>query len=123
MAGKKTKNTDTSFKYCHATLQRHFSFLILLLFLKTPCYHQLLSKTLKYLKKLILYNLSCCFLKNDTKLLAKPITDLCNLSINSGKIHDSCKIAKPKPIHRKGSLHITTALSLNTTTCLYLSYY
>ena len=79
-------------------------------------------KDTKVSKEADLYNLSCCFLKNDTKLLAKPINDLCNLSINSGKIHDSCKTAKPKPIHKKGSLHITTGLSLHTTTCLYLSY-
>ena len=49
-------------------------------------------------------NLSGCFLKDGAEVLAKPITDLCNLSITSGKIPDSRKIAKLKPIYKKGSL-------------------
>ena len=49
-------------------------------------------------------NLSGRFLKNGGEVLAKPITDLCNLSITSGKFPDSCKIAKLKPIYKKGSL-------------------
>ena len=48
-------------------------------------------------------NLSGRFLKNDAEVLAKPITDLCNLSITSRKFPDSCKIAKLKPIYKKGS--------------------
>ena len=47
---------------------------------------------------------SGCFLKDGAEVLAKPITDLCNLSITSGKIPDSRKIAKLKPIYKKGSL-------------------
>ena len=43
-------------------------------------------------------------LKDGAKVLAKPITDLCNLSITSRKFPDSCKLAKLKPIHKKGSL-------------------
>ena len=42
-------------------------------------------------------NLSGCFLKDGAKFLAKPITNLCNLSI-------SCKIAKLKTIYKRGSL-------------------
>ena len=49
-------------------------------------------------------NLSCCFLKDGPKDLVKPITDLWNLSITSGKLSDSCKIAKLKPVYKKGSL-------------------
>ena len=49
-------------------------------------------------------NLSGRFLKDGAEVLAKPITDLCNLSITSGKIPDSRKIAKLKPIYKKGSL-------------------
>ena len=51
-----------------------------------------------------LENLSGRFLKDGAEVLAKPITDLCNLSITSGKFPDSCKIAKLKPIYKKGSL-------------------
>ena len=36
--------------------------------------------------------------------LAKPISDLCNLSINSENFPDLCKVAKFKPLHKNGSL-------------------
>ena len=49
-------------------------------------------------------NLSGHFLKDGTEVLAKPITDLCNLSFASGKLPDSCKRAKLKPMYKKGSL-------------------
>ena len=49
-------------------------------------------------------NLSGRFLKDGAKVLAKPITDLSNLSITSGKFRNSCKTAKLKPIYKKGSL-------------------
>ena len=42
-------------------------------------------------------NLSGRFLRDGAKVLAKPITDICNLSITSGKFRDSCKLAKLKP--------------------------
>ena len=48
-------------------------------------------------------SLSGRFLK-DGKFLAKPISDLCNLSINSKKFPGSCKVAKLWPLHKKGSL-------------------
>ena len=44
------------------------------------------------------------FLKDGAKVLAKRTTELWNLSITSGKFPDSCKIAKLKPIYKKGSL-------------------
>ena len=49
-------------------------------------------------------HLSGRFTKDGAKVLAKPITELCNLSITSGKFPDSYKIAKLKPIYKKGSL-------------------
>ena len=49
-------------------------------------------------------NLSGRFLKDGAKVLAKPITNICNLSITSGKFPDSCKLAKLKPVYKKGSL-------------------
>ena len=42
---------------------------------------------------------------DSAEVLAKPFTDSCNLSIASGKLPDSCKIAKLKPIYEKGSLN------------------
>ena len=48
--------------------------------------------------------LSGRFLKDGAKFLAKPISDLCNLSINSEKFPDSCKVAKLRPLYKKGSL-------------------
>ena len=49
-------------------------------------------------------NLSGRFLKDGAKVLAKPVTVICNLLITSGKFPDSCKLAKLKPIYKKGSL-------------------
>ena len=49
-------------------------------------------------------NLPGRFLRDGAKVLAKPITDICNLSITSGKFSDSCKLAKLKRIYKKGSL-------------------
>ena len=43
------------------------------------------------------------FLKEGAKFLAKQICDLCNLSINSGKFTGSCKVAKFRPLYKKGS--------------------
>ena len=39
-----------------------------------------------------------------SKLLTEPFSDLCNLSINSEKFPDSCKLAKLRPLYKKGSL-------------------
>ena len=61
-------------------------------------------KTTKVSKAAGLDNLSGCFLKDGAKVLAKPITDTCNLSITSGKFPDSCKLVKLKPIYKRGSL-------------------
>ena len=44
------------------------------------------------------------FLKDGAKFLAKPISDLCNLSVNSEKFPDLCKVVKLKPLYKKGSL-------------------
>ena len=61
-------------------------------------------KNTKVSKAAALENLSGHFLKDGAKVLAKPITDTCNLSITSGKFPDSCKLAKLKPIYKIGSL-------------------
>ena len=34
--------------------------------------------------------------------LAKPINELCNLSMTLGSFPDPCKIAKVKPLFKKG---------------------
>ena len=51
-------------------------------------------KSTQFSKAAGLERLSGCFLKDGAKLLAKPISDLCNLSINSEKFSDLCKLAK-----------------------------
>ena len=48
-------------------------------------------------------NLSGKFLKDDTHILARPISQLCNLSIKLNSFPRSCKIAKAKPLFKKGS--------------------
>ena len=37
------------------------------------------------------------FLRDGSRVLSKPVSDLCNLSIRLGSFPDSCKIAKLKP--------------------------
>ena len=49
-------------------------------------------------------SLSGRFLKDTAKVLYKPVSDLCNLSITSEKFPDICKLAKLKPLYKKGSL-------------------
>ena len=51
-------------------------------------------KNTKVSKAAGLDNLFGRFLKDGAKALAKPVTELYNLSITSGKFPDSCKIAK-----------------------------
>ena len=48
-------------------------------------------------------DLSGTFLKDGASLLATQITQLCNLSISSGRFPDACKVAKLRPLFKKGS--------------------
>ena len=43
------------------------------------------------------------FLKDGSRILSKPISELCNLSIKLGSFPDFCKIAKLKTLFKKGS--------------------
>ena len=67
------------------------------------------DKVFKILKKFdesqapAIDDLSGIFLKDGAALLATPITQLWNLSISSGRFPDACKIAKLKPLYKKGS--------------------
>ena len=42
------------------------------------------------------------FLKDGARILAKPISELCNLSMALGSFPDACKIGKVRPFFRKG---------------------
>ena len=48
-------------------------------------------------------NISCKFLKDGLDILKRPICDICNLSIKLAKFPSQCKIAKVKPLFKKGS--------------------
>ena len=48
-------------------------------------------------------NLSGRFLKDGASVLAKPISQICNLSIKYSQFPTNCKIAKLKPLFKKGS--------------------
>ena len=48
-------------------------------------------------------NIGGKFLKDGAPILADPITSLCNLSIRLSKFLRKCKIAKLKPLYKKGS--------------------
>ena len=49
-------------------------------------------------------NLSGIFLRDGARVLALPISQICNLSIEKSVFPRSCKIAKLKPLFKKGSL-------------------
>ena len=42
------------------------------------------------------------FLKDGAKILSKSISEICNLSISHGIFPNACKVAKLKPIFKKG---------------------
>ena len=44
------------------------------------------------------------FLKDGANVLAKPVTDICNLSISLNKFSSAFKLAKGKPIFKKGRI-------------------
>ena len=59
-------------------------------------------KELKTNKATGIDNLSGRFLKDGSKVLATPIAQICNLSIKLLTVPDECKIAKLKPLYKKG---------------------
>ena len=48
-------------------------------------------------------NLAGKFLKDGAQILAKPVSELCNLSISLSLFPEDCKQAKLKPLFKKGS--------------------
>ena len=48
-------------------------------------------------------NISGKFFKDGAEILAKPISQICNLSIKKSKFPSQCKIAKVTPLFKKGS--------------------
>ena len=48
-------------------------------------------------------NLSGKFLKDGATILAKPLSQICNLSIKYSTFPNDCKIAKLKPLFKRGS--------------------
>ena len=63
-----------------------------------------LLKNIEVSKVASIDNLPGRFLKDGAVILAKPITNICNLSIQSGIFPDPCKPAKLKPLFKKGSI-------------------
>ena len=47
-------------------------------------------------------NLAGRFLKDDSNTLCKPITKICDLCIKLPSFPDKCKVAKSKPLYKKG---------------------
>ena len=48
-------------------------------------------------------NISGRFLKDSVDILAIPVTQICNLSIKPSQFPHDCKLAKLKPLYKKGS--------------------
>ena len=49
-----------------------------------------------------MHNLVGRFLKDGSDILCTPIAKICNLSIKLASFPDKCKVAKIKPLHKKG---------------------
>ena len=62
-----------------------------------------LLKNVKVTKAAGIDQISGTFLKDRVRILAKPISELCNLSIILGSFFDASKIAKVKPLFKKVS--------------------
>ena len=75
-------------------------------------FFKLLSVSEEYVLKLLqetdktkapgIDGISGFFLKAGAEVLCKPITELCNLSISKSTFPSECKIAKLKPLYKKG---------------------
>ena len=72
-------------------------------FIQTDAFH-LTYTTEIYIEKLRgIDDPSGRFLKDGSRVLSKPLSELFNLSTKLGSFPDSCKIAKLKPLFKKGS--------------------
>ena len=60
-------------------------------------------KNIKINKAAGIDNISGRFLKDGSKVLVTPITQICNLSIKLSTVPEACKIAKLKPLYKKGN--------------------
>ena len=58
-------------------------------------------------------DLSGWFLKDGSQVLSKPISELCNLSIELGSFPDSCKIAKLKPYSKESKINPSNYRSIS----------
>ena len=63
-----------------------------------------LLKNIEVTKAAGIDKISGKFLKDRAQVLAKPISELCNLSITLGSFLSVCKIAKVKPLFKKGPI-------------------
>ena len=80
---------------------------------KSCHYFELCNATLETIEKILacldsskapgLDKISLKFLKDGAEVLALPLFNLVNLSINQSWFPDQCKIAKLKPLFKKGS--------------------
>ena len=62
-----------------------------------------LLKNVKVNKAAGIDNISGQFLKDGADILAIPVTQICNLSIKLSHLPNDCKLAKLKPLYKKGS--------------------
>ena len=72
-----------------------------------------LLKDMKIDKAAGIDNLSGRFLKDEENILAKPISELCNLSTKNSLFPTDCQTAKLKPLFKKGSKTLSKNLIKN----------
>ena len=61
-----------------------------------------LLKNAEFTKAAEINKISGKYLKDGVRILAKLVSELCNLSMILGSFPDACKIAKIKPLFKKG---------------------
>ena len=69
----------------------------------TECYLFSILKNVEVKKAAGNDQISGKCLRDGARILAKPISELCNLSMALGSFSNACKIAKVKPLFKKGS--------------------
>ena len=98
MAPNRYTNNFVSDYYKKLPLSENFK-----LDLTTEGYLFKLLKNVEVAKAAEIDQISGKFLKDGARIWANPISELCNVSMTLGSFPDACKIAKVKPLFKKGS--------------------
>ena len=115
MAPNRYTNNFVSDYYKKLPLSENFK-----LDLTTEGYLFKLLKNVEVAKAAEIDQISGKFLKDGARIWANPISELCNVSMTLGSFPDACKIAKVKPLFKKGSKNGSIKLQTNISTAFVI---